>query len=42
MIPKGLTAVTGKWAEDFAIRLKAGDLACKVLNKSDWYIAMVS
>lgn len=39
--PEGLTAVTGKWSDDFASRLQKGGLACKVLNKDDWYIAML-
>jgi len=40
--PEGLTAVTGRWASDFSERLQKGDLACKVLNKNDWYVSMVS
>lgn len=39
--PEGLTAVTGKWAEDFALRLKSADLTCKVLDKETWTIAML-
>jgi ketopantoate reductase len=39
--PEGLTAVTGKWADDFANRLKMGNLACHVLDKNTWYIKML-
>jgi len=39
--PEGLTAVTGRWASDFSERLQKGDLACKVLNKNDWYVSML-
>jgi len=38
---QGLTAVTGRWASDFSERLQKGDLACKVLNKNDWYVSML-
>jgi len=39
--PEGLTAVTGKWAEDFALRLKNASLSCHVLDKNRWFIAML-
>ena len=39
--PEGLTAVTGKWADDLAARLDKADLACKVLDKEPWTIAML-
>ena len=39
--PDGLTAVTGKWGEDMAARLAKADLACKVLDKKTWTIAML-
>jgi hypothetical protein len=35
-----LTAVTGKWSQDFANRLLNAGLSCKILNKHDWEIAM--
>lgn len=38
--PEGLTAVTGKWANDFQIRLNSVGLACHVLDKKNWEIAM--
>lgn len=39
--PEGLTAVTGKWGNDMAARLAKADLACKVLDKEPWTIAML-
>ena len=30
--PEGLTAATGKWAEQVAARLKAGGMTCTVMN----------
>lgn len=39
--PEGLTAITGKWAEDFAIRLKNAGLTCHVLDYPTWTIAML-
>lgn len=39
--PEGLTAVTGKWAEDFSVRMKQGGLSCHVLPKNEWTVAMV-
>lgn len=39
--PDGLTAVTGKWAEDFAARLSNAGLSCKVLDKPTWTVAML-
>ena len=39
--PEGLTAVTGKWAQDMAARLAAGDLACHVMDKEPWTVAML-
>lgn len=38
--PDGLTAVTGKWANDFAARLKNAGLTCRVLDKQTWTVAM--
>ena len=42
MNPEGLTAVTGKWADDFAARLKNGGLSCHVMDKPTWEVAMLS
>jgi hypothetical protein len=39
--PEGLTAVTGKWANDFSLRLKNAGLTCRVMDKSSWTVAMV-
>ena len=39
--PNGLTAVTGKWANDFALRLRQLGLTCRVLDKTTWIVAMV-
>ena len=39
--PEGLTAVTGKWGEDLAIRLQSGDLSCHNLDRDTWTIAML-
>ncbi len=39
--PEGLTAVTGKWGDDMAARLAKADLACKVLDKDTWTVAML-
>lgn len=39
--PEGLTAVTGKWAEDFALRLKKAGLSCHVLDRPTWQAAML-
>jgi len=36
----GLTAITGKWAVDFSKRLANGGLACHVLDKTAWEVAM--
>ena len=41
MNPDGLTAVTGKWGRDMAARLAKADLACKVLDKEPWNVAML-
>lgn len=40
--PEGLTAVTGKWGKDLALRLQAGGLSCHVYDKATWEIAMAS
>ena len=40
LTPEGLTSITGKWASDFANRLISSGLACHVLNKEKWTIAM--
>ena len=40
--PEGLTAVTGKWATDFANRLHNSQMSCHVLEKKPWMVAMVS
>jgi len=37
--PNGLTAATGKWAEDFKCRLDSG-LSCHVMEKEPWTVAM--
>jgi hypothetical protein len=39
--PEGLTAVTGKWAEDFSERMKNAGLACHIYDKRRWEVAMV-
>jgi len=39
--PEGLTAVTGKWADDFALRIRKANLSCHVLNQKEWFIAML-
>merc|ERR1711871_935147 len=39
--PEGLTAVTGKWADDFALRIHNAGLACHVLPKDTWKSAML-
>ena len=39
--PDGLTAVTGKWASDFAARLQKGNLKCHILDKPAWTVAML-
>jgi hypothetical protein len=39
--PEGLTAITGKWADDFALRLKKAGLSCHVLDKPTWTAAML-
>ena len=39
--PEGLTAVTGKWAEDLQARLAMGGLKCHVLDKATWTVAML-
>lgn len=39
--PEGLTCVTGKWAEDFAERMRQANLSCKILSKKEWSQAMV-
>lgn len=38
--PEGLTAATGKWAENFAQRLATLDLKCKVVSETDYRPAM--
>ena len=38
---QGLTAVTGKWAEDFSARIQNAGLSCHVLPKDTWKIAML-
>lgn len=35
-----MTAITGKWAVDFSKRLSNGGLACHVLDKPTWEVAM--
>ena len=39
--PEGLTAITGKWGEDFRARLAMGGLRCHVLDKPTWTVAML-
>lgn len=39
--PEGLTAVTGKHAEAFAARVKAGGLSCHVLPADEYRAAML-
>jgi hypothetical protein len=39
--PDGLTAVTGKWAEDFSERMKTAGLSCRTLDPKSFEIAMV-
>ena len=39
--PDGLTAITGKWAQDFKARLSLGGLKCHVLDKETWTVAML-
>lgn len=39
--PNGLTAVTGKWADDFAARLNVAGLRCNVMDKDAWTVAML-
>lgn len=39
--PEGLTAITGKWAEDFAARMKNAGLSCHVLGYKEWEVAMI-
>lgn len=39
--PDGLTAVTGKWANDFKQRMVKGGLTCHVLDKQAWDVAML-
>ena len=41
MNPDGLTAVTGKWAEDFQARLAKGGLKCHVLDSTTFTVAML-
>lgn len=38
--PEGLTAATGKWAEQVAARLKGAGLTCNVLNEDDFRASM--
>jgi len=38
--PEGLTAVNGKWANDFAALLRNGQLSCKVLEKAVFRASM--
>lgn len=40
--PEGLTSVTGKWADDFAMRLHSSGLTCHVLDRKAWEIKMVT
>ena len=35
-----MTAITGKWADDFQLRLNNAGLACHVLDTKKWEIAM--
>eukprot|EP01039_Chlorochromonas_danica_P004177 gene4177-4590_t len=39
--PEGLTAVTGKWAEDFAARMQQAGLSCHVYDSSRFQLAML-
>lgn len=39
--PDGLTAVTGKWANDFKSRMVKAGLTCHVLDKPEWEVAML-
>ena len=39
--PEGLTAITGKWAGDFAMRMKSAGLSCHVLGYKEWEVAMI-
>jgi ketopantoate reductase len=39
--PDGLTAVTGKWGDDLAERLTSNGLACRVLERLPWEVAML-
>lgn len=39
--PEGLTAVTGKWANDFASRMTQAGLSCNIYDKQTWTVAMV-
>ena len=41
MNPEGLTSVTGKWANDFAERMKAAGLTCHVLDRKSWEVKML-
>ncbi len=41
MNPEGLTAVTGKWANDFAERMKVAGLSCHVLDYAAWEVKML-
>jgi len=38
--PEGLTAATGKWAEQVAARLRGAGLTCNVLNEDDFRASM--
>mmetsp|Transcript_5492 Transcript_5492/g.7601 ORF Transcript_5492/g.7601 Transcript_5492/m.7601 type:complete len:385 (-) Transcript_5492:237-1391(-) len=39
--PEGLTAATGKWANDLSLRLRSGGLSCHVYDKEKFEIAML-
>lgn len=39
--PQGLTAVFGKWSNDFACRLHNAGLTCRVLDKNSWNTSML-
>lgn len=39
--PEGLTAVTGKWSQDFANRLAQTGLSCHIYDYPTWQVAMV-
>ena len=39
--PEGLTSITGKWANDFAERMKEAGLSCHVLEQPEWEVKML-